>query len=50
MTITLELPASIGQSLIAGWRDVPRKTLEALAVRGYKDGVLTLTEFSPAAS
>jgi predicted HTH domain antitoxin len=41
MTITLELPAGVEQSLTAGWRDVPRKTLEALAVQGYKDDVLT---------
>jgi predicted HTH domain antitoxin len=46
MIITLDLPANIGQSLSDGWRDVPRKTLEALAVQGYKDGVLTRGQVS----
>lgn len=46
MTITVELPANIGQSLNAGWCDVPRKTLEAIAVQGYRDGVLTRSQVS----
>jgi predicted HTH domain antitoxin len=41
MTITLELPKGIANTLAAGWSDVPRKTLEALAVQAYKDGILS---------
>lgn len=41
MHIDVELPEDIAKRLQAAWRDVPRRTLEAIAVEGYRDGTLT---------
>jgi predicted HTH domain antitoxin len=41
MHIALELPEDIAKHLENAWRDVPRGTLEAIAVEGYRDGALT---------
>jgi predicted HTH domain antitoxin len=41
MNILIELPEEIVQKLEATWGDVPRKTLEALAVEAYRAGVLS---------
>jgi predicted HTH domain antitoxin len=41
MHIALELPEDIAKHLENAWRDVPRGTLEAVAVEGYREGALT---------
>jgi len=41
MQIALEVPEDIAKHLENAWRDVPRGTLEAVAVEGYRDGSLT---------
>ena len=39
--IVVELPADIAERLEAAWRDVSRRSLEAVAVEGYRDGTLS---------
>jgi predicted HTH domain antitoxin len=47
MAITLELPQEIEQLLEAEWNgDLPRKILEAVAVEGYRQGVLSRGQIS----
>ena len=41
MAITLDLPQDIESQLAEQWPDLPRKALEALAVQGYRQEVLT---------
>lgn len=41
MQITLDLPDDIAGALQAEWADVAKQALEALAVEGYRTGVLT---------
>jgi len=41
MQVAIELPEDIAESLRAKWKDLPRHTLEALALEGYRSGVLT---------
>jgi hypothetical protein len=41
MQVTLELPDDLSAVLEEHWSDVPRQTLEALAVEAYRTGVLT---------
>ena len=41
MKVTIELPEDIGAVLAGEWKDVPRQVLEALAVEGYRTGVLS---------
>lgn len=41
MRVAIELPEDIGEGLRARWKDLPRHTLEALALEGYRSGVLT---------
>jgi len=41
MHVAIDLPEEIARQLTAAWRDMPRKTLEAVAVEGYRTGVLT---------
>ncbi len=36
MQVIIELPEDIGQQLTAEWKDLPRVTLEALAVEAYR--------------
>lgn len=44
MTITLQLPEKIEQQLSAEWPDISRKALEALAVEGYREALLSRAE------
>lgn len=44
MQIALELPEDIAKHLEDAWRDVSRGTLEAVAIEGYRNGVLTRGE------
>lgn len=41
MQVAIELPEDIARELRAKWQDLPRHTLEALAVEGYRSGALT---------
>lgn len=41
MQVTLDLPDDLSAVLEAHWPDVPRQTLEALAVDAYRTGALT---------
>lgn len=41
MQVAIELPEDIAESLRSKWRDLPRHTLEALALEGYRSGALT---------
>lgn len=41
MNVAVELPEDIARQLQAAWHDMPRRTLEAIAVEGYRSGVLT---------
>ena len=41
MHVAIDLPEEIARQLTAAWGDMPRKTLEAVAVEGYRSGVLT---------
>ena len=41
MKVTIDLPEDIGAALAGEWNDVPRQALEALAVEGYRTGVLS---------
>ena len=48
MSITLELPAEIEESLAEAWGgddgELPRRILEAVAVEGYRQGALSRHE------
>lgn len=41
MHVAIDLPEEIARQLTAAWGDMPRKTLEAVAVEGYRTGLLT---------
>ncbi|MGH7869919.1 MAG: UPF0175 family protein [Candidatus Dormibacteraceae bacterium] len=41
MQVAIELPEDIAKGLQAKWKDLPRHTLEALALEGYRSGDLT---------
>jgi predicted HTH domain antitoxin len=40
MTVTIQQPADISAALGARWDDVPRRSLEAIAIEGYRSGAL----------
>ena len=45
MSVTITLPGNIERHLEAGWGDeLPRKAKEALAVEGYRSGILSTGE------
>ena len=44
MTITLELPDNAAAVLRNAWDDLPKATLESLAVEGYRSGRLSCAE------
>jgi chromosome segregation and condensation protein ScpB len=44
MEITIYIPEAVGQQLQKKWDNLPQKTLEALAIQAYRDGVMTLAE------
>ena len=41
MQVTIQLPADISAALEEQWDNVPRRSLEAIAVEGYRTGALT---------
>ena len=41
MRVTIQLPDDISAALEEHWDDVPRRSLEAIAVEGYRSGALT---------
>ena len=44
MQVTIQLPADILAALAEQWDNVPRRSLEAIAVEGYRTGALTETQ------
>lgn len=44
MQVTIQLPADILAALAEQWDNVPRRSLEAIAVEGYRSGALTETQ------
>ena len=44
MQVSLEVPDDIVHKLEAGWSDLPRYALEALAAQAYRSGLLTAAE------
>lgn len=47
MSVTISLPNNIQQHLESGWGDaLPRKAKEALAVEGYRSGILSVGEIA----
>ncbi|MCA2620554.1 MULTISPECIES: UPF0175 family protein [unclassified Microcystis] len=44
MEITIYISEAAGQQLQKKWDNLPQKTLEALAIQAYRDGVMTLAE------
>ena len=41
MKVTIQLPDDISAALEAQWDNVPRRSLEAIAIEGYRTGGLT---------
>ena len=41
MRVTIQLPDDISAALEEQWDDVPRRSLEAIAVEAYRSGALT---------
>ena len=41
MKVTIDLPDDVSAALKGRWDDVPRRSLEAIAVEGYRTGALT---------
>ena len=41
MRVTIDLPEDVSAALRDRWDDVPRRSLEAIAVQGYRTGALT---------
>lgn len=41
MRVNIQLPDDISAALGERWDDVPRRSLEAIAVEGYRTGALT---------
>lgn len=44
MQVIINLPEAMGQQLQKQWGNLPQKTLEALAIQAYRDGVITSAE------
>lgn len=44
MTLTLQIPDRVAATLQRTWEDLPRATLESLAVEGYRSGKLSAAE------
>ena len=44
MQITLELPEDIAEGFASIWTDLPRVTLERLALEAYRSGALTAAQ------
>ena len=41
MEVTINIPEELGKKLANKWENLPQKALEALAVKGYRESVLT---------
>jgi Uncharacterised protein family (UPF0175) len=41
MQVNIELPEDVSRALQERWGDVSRRTLEAIALEGYRSGALT---------
>ncbi|HEY7186131.1 MAG TPA: UPF0175 family protein [Vicinamibacterales bacterium] len=41
MRVTIQLPDDISAALEEQWDDVPRRSLEAIAIEAYRSGALT---------
>src|SRR5258708_31497185 len=44
MKVSIDLPEDVSAALSGRWDDVPRRSLEAIAVEGYRTGALTETQ------
>ena len=44
MKVTIDLPEDVSTALKGRWDDVQRRSLEAIAVEGYRIGALTETQ------
>jgi predicted HTH domain antitoxin len=44
MTAAVDIPDDLERRQREGWKDVPRKVLEAIAVEAYRSGALTGAE------
>ena len=44
MKVTIDLPEDVSAALKSRWDDVPRWSLEAIAVEGYRTATLTETQ------
>ena len=44
MKVTIDLPDDVSNALKGRWGDVPRRSLEAIAVEAYRTGALTETQ------
>ena len=44
MEVSIRVPDRIGAKLKSRGKDLPRRTLEALATSGYREGLLTAAE------
>lgn len=44
MTLTIQLPDRVAALLHRAWDDLPRATLESLAVEGYRSGRLSCAQ------
>jgi len=46
MTLTIQIPDHVAALLHDAWDDLPRATLESLAVEGYRSGRLSCAQIS----
>lgn len=44
MTVSIEITDDLERRLRAGWRDLPRKALEAIAIEAYRTQAFTAAE------
>ena len=44
MTVSIEIPDELERRLRAGWSDLPRRALEAVAIEAYRTQTLTAAE------
>ena len=44
MKVTIDLPEDVLAALKDRWDDIPKRSLEAIAVEGYRTGALTETQ------
>ncbi|MCI0563689.1 MAG: UPF0175 family protein [Nitrososphaera sp.] len=44
MNISISIPEDLARQIETQWKDLPRRTLEALAVEAYRAGMITEAE------